>query len=78
MSETGADALARTKEHISVQHTFTVEDQIKVIAKGMLIMIYGQGQSQARWHGLDIGTEGQAVCRGEKVQVYNADVEFKR
>jgi outer membrane lipoprotein-sorting protein len=79
MPEIGADAMAGKKEHISGWFTFTVEEgQRRVVASGMLIMIYGQGQHQARWHGKDTGTEGQAVSQGERVQVYNTDVEFRR
>ena len=78
MSETGTDALGGKQEHISGLHTFTVEDQTRVIASGVMIMIFGQGQSQARWHGKDTGVEGQTVSEGERVRVYNADVEFKK
>ena len=63
--------------YINGWHTFVVEDHTKVIAKGMLIMIFGVGQTQSRWHGKDTGPEGVAVSRGERVQVYNADVEFQ-
>ena len=78
MSETGVDALGGKNERISGFHTFTVEDQTRVIANGMMIMIYGKGQAQARWHGKETGAEGQIVSEGERVQVYNADVEFKK
>jgi hypothetical protein len=78
MSGTGDDALAGKKERISGLHTFTVEDQTKVIATGMMIMVYGKGQAYARWHGNDTGAEGQTVWGGERVEVYNADVEFKK
>ncbi|KAK0639586.1 hypothetical protein B0T16DRAFT_423451 [Cercophora newfieldiana] len=74
----GADALNGTKVHITGEHTFTVEDQKKVIANGMLIMIFGQGQDQTRWYGKDTGAEGQTVSEGDRVRVYNADVEFRK
>lgn len=78
MPETGKDALNGTMEHISGHHTFTVEDQTTVVAKGMLIMIYGPNSPQARWHGRNTGEDGKAVSRGETVQVYNVDVEFRK
>jgi len=77
MPEIGADALSGKKEHIDGWHTFTVGDQSAVVADGMLIMIYGTGSQRARWHGKSTGIQGETVSQGERVQVYNADVEFK-
>jgi hypothetical protein len=78
MPETGTDALDGKQEQIFGLHTFTVQEQTRVVASGMMIMIFGQGQAQARWHGKDTGAEGQTVSEGERVQVYNASVEFKK
>ncbi|KAK3377680.1 kinase-like domain-containing protein [Podospora didyma] len=61
MSQTGADALSGTKEYMSGAHTFTVEDQTRVIASGMLVMIYGKGQSQARCNHERITNEANAL-----------------
>ena len=78
MSETGTDALGGKNEHIPGFHEFTVGDQTRVIANGMMIKIYGKGQSQARWHGNVTGTGGETVSEGERVQVYKANVEFTK
>jgi hypothetical protein len=77
MSETYTEP-PNGKEHFPGFHTFLVGDQKTVIASGMMIMIYGKGQTQARWHGKETGVEGQTVSEGERVRVYNAEVEFKK
>ncbi|KAK5999025.1 hypothetical protein PT974_01412 [Cladobotryum mycophilum] len=77
MPEAGAAALSGQREHIDGWHDFTVEDQTLVIAEGMLIKIYAPGEDRCRWHGRITGEEGQPVSRGDKVEVYKVDVEFR-
>jgi hypothetical protein len=73
----GDEALQGSKEYIEGHHEFTITNQTSFIANGMLIFIFPDQERKARWSGKDTGSEGQSVARGEKVRVYNVDIEFK-
>lgn len=75
MSRTGDDALRGIKEHISGQHTLTIEKESTVIACGMMVKVYRSGETVAAWVGTDTGEEGQFVTAGDQVETYNVDIQ---
>lgn len=72
----GEDALSGIKEHIEGFHTFTVTNQSKVIADGLMVGIIPAGESVQATTGKSTGTDGWKVSQGDKVRVYNVDIEF--
>lgn len=65
-------------EHIEGFHTFTVTDQLKVIAKGLLVGITRAGQSSEEKTAKSTGDEGWDVGPDDRVRTYNVDVVFKK
>lgn len=76
MLDISVDTLSGKKEHIVGWYIFIVRDQSKIIAEGLMIMIYLVDSETSRWHGKSTGAEGRLVIKGEWVQVYNVDIEF--
>lgn len=74
----GEDALDGISERIEGAHTFVVTDQKKVVASGIVIMIFAPGQSEATWYGKDTGEGGVDVSEGFQVQVLNVTIFFTR
>jgi hypothetical protein len=73
----GEDALNGIKEHIEGFHTFTVTDQSKVKATGLLVGITRAGESSEEKTEKSTGAEGWNVSRNDKVRIYNADIVFE-
>ncbi|KAM0263778.1 hypothetical protein ACHAQJ_001096 [Trichoderma viride] len=73
----GVGALSGQKEYIDGYHEFTVDGQTSVIANGSMIMICAPGKNVAQWSGKSTGENGQPVYPGDKVDVYNVEIEFK-
>lgn len=72
----GEDALSGIKEHIEGFHTFTVTNQSKVIAEGLMVGIIPAGQTIQTITEKSTGADGWTVGQGDRVRVYNVDIEF--
>lgn len=73
----GEDALNGKPEKIDGWHTFLVDGQKRIVAAGLVIMIYAPGQQMPVWHGNDTG-EGEDVAEGYKVEVFNVSIHFSK
>ncbi|KND86249.1 hypothetical protein TOPH_09124 [Tolypocladium ophioglossoides CBS 100239] len=73
----GEDALNGISEKIDGWHTFIVTDQKKVVASGVVIMIFAPEEFEAKWYGNDTGGE-QDVAEGYKVEVLNVTIYFTK
>ena len=73
----GEDALNGVSERIEGSHTFIVTDQKKVVASGVVIMIFAPGESVAMWYGNDTGG-GIDVSEGYQVRVLNVTIYFTK
>lgn len=74
--QVGDDALNGIKEYIDGDFTFTVTDQKRVIADGMMVMIFRPGEDNACFHRKETGPDGYSVSKGYTVEVRKANVVF--
>lgn len=72
----GEDALSGTKEHVLGFHHFTVTEQTKVIATGVMVGITPAGESVEKVTAKTTGDEGWVVKKGDVIRVYDVHIEF--
>lgn len=76
MPDVGDKALKGTKEYIAGNFTFTVTNQKRVEAKGLMVMIWRPGEDEACFNRKETPLGGYSVSQGYQVEVQNAHVVF--
>jgi len=72
----GEQALRGSKEYIHRRHVFTVTTQRTVIAHGLMVQLTPSDEPQDVLQAKSTGEAGWTVKKGDKVEVYKAEVRF--